>query len=183
MVIASEIKEAKLTSPKRTFSFFFACVFLFLYLIFTIFTYIDFYKHKIQLEGRFKMSELYSGLKSGKWSRFYKSLWITRRLLFALLLILFPGLNLEIKLSIMAFFQLIYLCYIIIISPFKKIKHNLVEVSNEILLLCYIMGQFYFQQKKHWNGVSEVVCISMILVNNIYIFIVFLSKNGGLIII
>ena len=129
--------------------------------------YLKFRKNSI--EGSKYFEELYEGTKSNSTSRLYIFIFIVRRAITALSLVMFRALNVWIRCISFTSIQLASAIFTIIVKPFDSAKDNIIEILNEaiFLILCIIIT--ICNDESLWFPSLSHVLISIMLANNVII--------------
>lgn len=83
--------------------------------------------------------EYYADVRTSHWARCYTSLLLTRRLVFVVIVLLVNFISSEFVFSLLLGIQLLYLGVLLMIRPFEEIENNLVELTNEMFFLVFIV--------------------------------------------
>ena len=136
--------------------------------------YLKFRKNSI--EGSKYFEELYEGTKSNSTSRLYIFIFIVRRAITALSLVMFRALNVWIRCISFTSIQLASAIFTIIVKPFDSAKDNIIEILNEaiFLILCIIIT--ICNDESFWFPSLSHVLISIMLANNVIINVIVITE-------
>ena len=172
----SEIKRFKTSGSIQTRSFIFAiftAAFLVLILVISV---IHWQKYGIVDDfEESKLKSLYSGLNPERYARSFNILFMTRRFLFVIVLILAYNADRVIKISILSVLQLGYSILLLLLRPFESRKDNILEIINELGFLVICSSLIYLYKNSHWKTSLEWLIWSLILA----ILIAFLIVSFG----
>ncbi|CAI2376690.1 unnamed protein product [Moneuplotes crassus] len=158
-------------------SFLISGVFVVCCCFFLIFCWLHAYKQKPQQlmenekQQAEKMDELYTGLRRTKMRNFFPSIWLTRRLLFALFLCFMQWNTYIILIGIILSIQLFYLISLSILRPYEKLRVNFIEMINELFFTGYLCGLLIFT-KEDWTDSLITMTLYTMLSNTIIIGII-----------
>ena len=145
----NEIYSFDLSDPKRVTSLVFAFWVVLLCLALIIFVFwLSFSSYEISEEDHSKLEEIFSGVKMQKSSKLYVPILLIRRALFVVLLITLASIQSWLLISILSLFQFWYFVYIIILRPFKSIKDNIIEISNELYFSILLSSLIFLNSEK-----------------------------------
>ena len=123
-----------------------------------------------------KYEEFSVDLKPNRKAKLYTTIWLVRRIAFAIIVVSLSPVSSFTVLLLMTIIQcLLYLIFIILVRPFSEPKDNTIEIINEIIFTFLVWWQFYFNSEQRWNNASTSIYIWTICLNN---FIVFLIITG-----
>jgi hypothetical protein len=128
-----------------------------------------------------KFGELFAGLKDTNKARTYSFVALSRRALFVFFLVGFSFLSELSLVAGMAFIQIIYLAYIIMLRPFDNLSNNIIEIINEIFYLVLIILLFYLTEESIWTDFASKVYLGIIVGNTMLIGLVVLSNRQNII--
>ena len=123
-----------------------------------------------------KVGEIFSGVKMEKKSKLYVSILLMRRAIFVVLLISFQFIQSWILVIVIGILQIWYLIYIIIFSPFKEKRNNIIEISNEIFFSILLNSLIFLNSEGDWNSTLTEVYMWIIISNTLTIFIIIICK-------
>ena len=150
---------------------------LFLCIALVLFVFwLSFSSYKIYEEKHSKLEEIFNGLKMQKSSKLYVSTLLIRRALFVVLLITLTSIQSWLLISILSLFQFWYLVYIIILRPFKSIKDNIIEISNELYFSILLSSLTFLNSETDWNSSITNIYMWVIGSNGFIIFFVITGK-------
>ena len=174
----SELHAWNTSSTSKIISLIFSAILSWACVGFILLTLINWAKLKdVQsLDNYIPLKELLGGQRHSRCSRLYSTVLLTRRAIFVILLIFGSSLN-NISLVVpMIIIQLIYMLYLVIVRPFKLVKDNLIEITNECfycLLLCLLS---YYNTENRWIAVIENIYFLLIVLNSAVIISIMMSK-------
>ena len=93
-----------------------------------------------------------------------------------LIIILIPRSSLQIKISFLLILQIAYLLYSIFLRSFEKMKDQVVEISNECVLLILMIFLTNYPSESDWTNTSEDTLIGIILSQLLILFLVSLAN-------
>ena len=113
-------------------------------------------------------------LQKVKTARLYYTLFLARRLVFVLFVILFPssGSLFSLKILSLLFLQTVYILYAIFVRSFEKSKDQVVELSNEAVFFVLMMLLIRFYSEEKWTNIAVHLYIGIILSQLLILFIV-----------
>ena len=132
---------------------------------------IHFFKfRRNSIEGSKYFEELYEGTKNKPVPKLYTFIFIFRRAISALSLVILRSLNVWIRCISFTSIQLASAIFTIVVKPFDSTKDNIIEVLNEVifLILCIIIT--ICNNESLWFPSLSHVLISIMLANNVIIF-------------
>jgi cysteine-rich repeat protein len=125
---------------------------------------------------RKRLEELYVGLKSNSRAKLYQFVFILRKFVMILWMILFKFTPTSVYLILPIIFQFIYVWYIIAIRPFSKSKDNIVELFNEFTFSIMLAGLVYLKTEAKWQNAFTDIYVYLIMAPGIFIIAVTISK-------
>ena len=123
-----------------------------------------------------KYEEFYHGLRKTKLCRLYTVAWLSRRLLFVLLIVTISPQSPLLALQILSVAQLLYFIYVAIQRPYIEAKDNLIEIINELFFWIYLLWFWYYNSEDKWNSISSNIYVYLIVANNTLVFLIISSK-------
>ena len=174
----SELSGGNTSNPSRIYSLIISFTFAWICIWFISLSLINWIKSKDNKnkENCIRLKEFFSGIKDEKYSRLYPTLMLIRRLIFIVWLILGKSLSSIILICPMIVVQVAYLVNLVFIKPYKLVKDNIIEITNE-WFYCLLVGLLsYFNSKERWNSVSEDIYFGIILGNSISIISIMICK-------
>lgn len=159
----SEIERFDTGNSTKTRSLIIALVFSFLIAIFFVISFVHWiiYGKEEELGGR--MKDLYSGLKPFRWSRTYNLIFMARRIVFVLLLVLLKNEDEILRISLITGLQAAYCLYLVVLRPFQQTKDTVLECINEFGYLIICAAFIYFHKQSKWSNTIEWVYWCVIL--------------------
>ena len=127
------------------------------------------YKDTQNMDNYIPLKEFFSGFKTNRVSKLYPTLLLSRRALFVALLVFGGSLNNFTLLCPMIIIQLAYLINLVVIKPFKQVKDNVIEITNEWYYFVMILLLAYFNSKDRWTSAIENTYFMIILGNSMSI--------------
>ena len=166
------------SSIPNIISLFIASIWAWIWFIFVALSLISWYtnKNRENLDIYIPLKELYSGIRNTKTSMLYSTFLLTRRLIFVVLLIYGETFSNIILIYPMIALQIAYLVQLLIVRPFKEVKNNIIEITNEWFYLLLILLLTYYNTNDRWKGIMENVYLWIILGNNIIIIVIMICK-------
>ena len=173
----SEIYEWNVSTPSTVISIVFAFIGALVCLWFICLSVIGWYNQRDneEMDRYIPLKELFSGVKSGAIPRLYSTLLLARRAIFVALLIFGKSLNNISLICPMIVIQIVYLSSLIIVGPYKQVKNNIIEVTNELFYFLLITLLSYFNTAERWSGTIEKVYFYIILANSVVIISIMIS--------
>ena len=136
--------------------------------------------HKIEQEKDVtedqELKETSVALNKIKIARLYYFIFLVRRLAMVLIIIFIPRSSLRIRISSLLILQITYLLYTIFVRSFEKIKDQVVEISNECVLLILIIFLTNYPSESDWTNTSEDTLIGIILSQLLILFLVSIAN-------
>ena len=123
-----------------------------------------------------ELKETSVALSKIKIARLYSFIFLLRRLAMVLIIILIPRSSLQIKISFLLILQIAYLLYSIFVRSFEKMKDQVVEISNEFVLLILMIFLTNYPSESDWTNTSEDTLIGIILSQLLILFLVSLAN-------
>ena len=174
----SELSGGNTSNPSRIYSLIISFIFAWICIWFISLSLINWIKSKDNKnkENCIRLKEFLSGIKDEKCSRLYPTLMLIRRLIFVVWLILGKSFSSIILICPMIVVQVAYIVNLVFIKPYKLVKDNIIEITNE-WFYCLLIGLLsYFNSKERWNSVSEDIYFGIILGNSISIISIMICK-------
>ena len=175
----SELYEFDTSSSSKIVSLMFAFCGFFICFGFISLSLINYIIHKNtdNMEKYIPLKEFFSGLKSRGLSKLYSTLLLMRRALFVSLLIFGQSFSNIGLICPMIIIQIIYLSGLTIVRPYKLVKDNIIEITNEWFYFLLIVLLSYFNSKDRWGGWIENVYLMIILGNSMTIITIMTGKK------
>lgn len=105
---------------------------------------------------------LTSSVKNTKYGSIYNTVFMSRRVLVAFVLVTFTAK--EAQLVLYLFINILYTVYLCLVKPFNHMIHNIVAIINEaILLLCGFMMFAFFADGSQNTDVSTAIIVFFII--------------------
>ena len=120
--------------------------------------------------------EFFSDLKDKSWPRLYLTIMMSRRAIFAILLIMGKDLCSICLVIPLILIQALYLTHLIIIRPFKEIGDNLLEIINELFYSLLITLLVHFNSVSRWTKSVESLYLFLIIANSFWSVLLIISK-------
>ena len=121
--------------------------------------------------------EFFNNIKDKSKPRFYSTVSLLRRELFVVFLIMANSLNSIWIIAPMIVVQAFYLASLIYIRPYKPIKDNLLEITNEFYYFVLVAFLSHFNSDSKWISVAENAYFWIIIANSFTIFVITISKK------
>ena len=174
----SELYHWNTSNTSNIISLFIASIWAWIWVIFVALSLISWHtnKYRENLDIYIPLKELYSGIRNAKASMLYSTFLLTRRLIFVILLVYGETFSNIILIYPMIILQIAYLVQLLIVRPFKEVKNNIIEITNEWFYLLLILLLSYYNTKERWKSVMENAYLWIILGNSIVIIIIMISK-------
>ena len=171
----NELKAFRANSSPEIISFVFTIILLMLWVAFVVVSIIFIFRDRPS-NSCDKYEEFSVDLKPNRKAKLYTTIWLVRRIAFAIIVVSLSSVSSFTVLLLMTIIQwLLYLVFIIIVRPFSEPKDNTIEITNEIVFTLLVWWQFYFNSEQRWNNAPTSIYIWTICLNN---FIVFLIITG-----
>ncbi|CAI2380394.1 unnamed protein product [Moneuplotes crassus] len=110
---------------------------------------------KIDVKKYWPCIEFFSGVKEGRYSKLYSSLFLLLRLLSVSLLIFGNSLPSSYKAAGFLLFNGGYGAYLLAVRPFENLQDNIIEAINQILFCCLIVPLIWVDTESDWNASYE----------------------------
>ena len=177
-----EIHMLKFSQMYCIMSFAFAVALLSgIFVLIGVIIYLSLSSYLVYEEFHNNIGEFFVGIKMDRKFKIYAALMLIRKLLFAGVLVFWMHLNWLPIIIILWLIEALYFGYLIILRPFKEIKGNIFEISNEIFF-CFFLGiLFYLNEKSRWTFTITSVYSYTITANNIVVLIIISGKIDSLI--
>ena len=104
-------------------------------------------------------------------------MFIMRKALIIMFLLLLPDINMIIKLVFFVLVQILYFLYLIFVRPLDKAKDNIIGVINEMLILLLVAMLFKYNKESDWNSLSKMVFIMSTSIVNLIVSIIWIGKK------
>ena len=114
--------------------------------------------------------------KNVKLARLYHFIFLCRRLIITLLVVLLPSSVFALKVILLLLLQIAYLAYIISIKSFTETKDRIVEVFSEFIFLVLIFFVIIYRSESKWTSSAEKEFIGIILSLVIIVFLISLAS-------
>ncbi|CAI2386795.1 unnamed protein product [Moneuplotes crassus] len=150
--------------------FFLCCVF------FQMSWYIAYKANSKREKESKKWREFLVGVKETKLARMYSFFALLRRLLFCALVTFCVSLGFQVLIIGFIVIQLPYLCFIVVIRPFKDAQNNLMEVINEAFLSIIISYFCFINTPEKWTDSLTKIFLYLFLGHILVISLIPLSK-------
>ena len=133
------------------------------------------HKDTQNIDNYIPFKEFLTGVKETRMSRLYPTILLLRRFLFIGLLIFGQSLNSFELICPMIIIQLAYLVNLAIVRPYKKVRDNVIEVTNEWFYLVLISLLSHFNSKDRWISAIENIYFGIILSNSMSIIFILIG--------
>ena len=175
----SNLRDYDVSTDSQITSLSFSSVMLILWILFMIVSFIMFLKtsKKSRIEKRLKWGEFLSGVRDNKIAKIYWFLSLLRRFLMISWLLLSKSFIVGGYVDALLFVQIPYFIFFIIVSPFDKVKDNLIEGTNELFLIVIISYMCHFNAEPKWTGSASQVFVYIILGNTIVVMVILIGNN------
>ena len=123
-----------------------------------------------------KYEEFSVDLKPNRKAKLYTTIWLVRRIAFAIIVVSLSPVSSFTVLLLMTIIQcLLYLVFIILVRPFSEPKDNTIEIINEIVFTFLVWWQFHFNSKQRWTDTSTQIYMWLIWSNNFTVFLIIIG--------
>ena len=175
----SELHEWKASNQSKIISLIFAFIGAFVCLWFIWLSVVNWVRHRNteSMDNYIPWKELFSGIKSTSWSKLYSTFLLTRRCLFVVILIFGKSLSNFELICPMIVVQVFYLGNLIIVRPYKQVKNNIIEITNESFYFLLVVLLSYFNTAARWAGVMENIYLAIILANSMTIISIMIGNT------
>lgn len=165
-------------SPKQIASFPFAIMTLIICISLYIFvcTYYLRYRKNFDPTSSTYFGEIFAGIGNKEEARLQPVFLLTRRLILVCLLVLVPAIGWLATLCIMTVLQALYLFVNAAVKPFEEKSNNIIDTTNEVFFLLFLLWHFYFNSNGRWNKSAINVFIGVMMFNNLIILFVIFGK-------
>ena len=120
--------------------------------------------------------ELFNGLKNNRKPRLYSTALLLRRWYFCIYLIMGSKLESIYLVIPLIIAQTLYLSYLVIIRPYKQVKDNVLEITNEVYYFVMIILLSHFNSVTKWTEIAEKAYFYLILANSITTILIMLGN-------
>ena len=154
----------------RRFSLSIACFIVTFWVVFMLVSFWQFIKSlkDNNLEKMYYFIEFFSGIKGTRKARIYALMFLLRRTILCCIVLLFHEIMSPITLnSVIAFFQIWYLFYSVIIRQFSELKDNILEILNEVFYTILWSLLIFFKAEEKWSTTFENFYIGLMIWNNL----------------
>ncbi|CAI2379876.1 unnamed protein product [Moneuplotes crassus] len=124
--------------------------------------------------------EYFSGVKEGRYSKLYSSLFLLLRLLSVFLLIFGNSLPSSCKATGFLLLNGGYGAYLLIVRPFVNLQDNIIETINQILFCCLIVPLIWIDTESDWSAFYESYFTQILMITPMIgglICLIFLLKS------
>ena len=176
LICLSEIYRFDISSSKRIISLFISFVILLLCLLFLLFVISKWVKaqNSEELQKMKFTKQLFEATKDSNFARFNPNKHLIQRLLLWMIAVLWNCGSVYIKLGVYFIIQISCFIYITGVRPFDNIFKNVLEVINDGLYLILVVLLFQLESESTWTKLFQIIFISIIFMNNVLIFIIWL---------
>ena len=171
LMIVSSLKELYLVSQLNS-SQGFASYFMNLCIIFLWGSFIAIWiwqwlksRNDSEYSKQYYFNEFFLGTKNNWIWRIYHTLFLTKRVLLVVLVILFEVFPMILKVVIFILIQLSSCATIWFLKPFHELKDNIIEITNEVFFLFFSSLMIYFNTKERWHSWQTLFYINLLLFN------------------
>ena len=173
----SELYNWDTSSSSKIISLFFAFVGGWICLSFISLSMINYSLHKDTktMDNYIPMKEFFSGINDKRMSRLYPTILFLRRILFVGWLIFGRSMNSFTLVCLMIVIQLAYLINLVIVRPYKQIKDNIIELTNEWFYFILVSLLSYFNSKDRWESPIEDIYFGIIIGNSMIIIAILIG--------
>ena len=173
----SELYQWDTSNSSKIISLFFAFIGGWICLNFISLSMINYSMHKDtkNMDNYIPMKEFFSGINDKRMSRLYPTILLLRRLLFVGWLIFGGTLNNFTLVCPMIVIQLAYLVNLTIVRPYKQVRDNIIEVTNEWFYFVLVSLLSHFNSKDRWINVIENIYFGIILSNSMSIILILIG--------
>ena len=123
--------------------------------------------------------EFFEGLKENKRSKFYITILLLRRFIFAILLITLAYLPSRTIVGIISPLQIFYAWWIVFLRPYEEINEmnlknikNIVEMLNEIYFTFLFWALLFLNLKSDWNSTKTSIYMYVLASNTMIVFLI-----------
>lgn len=109
-------------------------------------------------------AELVKGIKMNKFSKLYFWVFMSRRLLGVVVVVLWQSLPILVKVSLFLSIQ-VSTFWFIIVRPFQSIKDNLLEFLNELTYWFFTGSLLFYNTEADWSDSVAKVIVNVLLAN------------------
>ena len=175
----SELYNFNISSTSKILSLSSAAVWSWILICFILLSLINWIRFKDleSFEIYIPLKELFSGLRCSRASTLYTTVMLSRRAFFVGLLIFGSSFTNTGLVCPMIVIQFAYFLYLVIVRPFKLVKDNLIEITNEWFYLILLGLLSYFNSEDKWNTAVENIYLLLILLNSAVIILIMISKS------
>ena len=177
----SEIYQFNVFGVKRIISTSIAFLVLISWIIIIVITFLltlskDADKFSESPDKRSKFAQLFDGVFCNKKSRMFIWLLQIRRAVFVILLITVGPKSSIIVISLLVGLQLIYLGIMVAIRPYNEVSCNLIEISNELYFLVFLVSLFKYNTAADWEGTPTTAYTWLLSLNPLVGLLVLFGK-------
>ena len=132
--------------------------------------------HRDNKYQKYYLKEFFLGTKNNKRSKFYTTMFLSKRIILVSLVILLERMPMILKVIIFILIQLWSWVTIIYLRPFKDVKNNIIEILNEVYFLLCSSVMIHFNKKSKWSSWQTTLYINILLSNIIAFSILSIGK-------
>ena len=174
----SEIKRFNTSSLSSIISLIFSFVFAFICVWFITISFLSWTKYEVSenVPENYPFKEFFNGIALKSSAKLYSTLFLLRRMTLVSLLIFGSSLNNIYLVAPMIVCQTVYLILVVAIRPFKEVKNNVIEISNEWFYLILVSILAYYNETSRWSQSIQSVYLGIIIMNSVTIISVLICK-------
>ena len=174
----SEIKRFNTSSLSSIISLIFSFVFAFICVWFIIISFLSWTKYEVSenVPENYPFKEFFNGIALKSSAKLYSTLFLLRRMTLVGLLIFGSSLSNICLVVPMIVCQTVYLILVVAIRPFKEVKNNVIEISNEWFYFILVSMLAYYNETSRWSQLIQSVYLGIIITNSFTIISVLICK-------
>ena len=130
------------------------------------------HKDTKEMDDYIPLKEFFSGIGDKRNARLYPTFFLIRRLIFVAWLIFGKSFINIILISPMIIIQVVYLANLILVRPYRQVRDNIIELTNEWFYLVLISLLSYFNETDRWISIVENAYYGIILGNSMIIILI-----------
>ena len=174
----SEIKRWNTSNSSNIISLIISFVIVFVCGWFIIISFLSWTKYEISenVSENYPFKEFFNGITLKSSAKLYSTIFMLRRMTLVSLLIFGSSLSNIYLVIPMIVCQTVYLILVVSIRPFKEVKNNVIEISNEWFYLILVSMLAYYNETSRWSQSIQSVYLGIIIMNSLTIISVLICK-------
>ena len=174
LISIDEITKMNFETNSQIISYSISIFILIFWFIFFLFTVLVNSKKKWGLcfyNKGWSLGYLGIGFKLSLIWRLYHSFSFLRKLFFVIIILSFP-LAILTKIFLLIGVNLVFLLYVVIFRPFKRVKENFNEIFNELVIISFLIMLKFSHEKEDWTQIKSSTIITLFVSNVVVIIII-----------